>query len=324
MSARAARADNSPQKGGVSNAKTKARVGPGGESATARTRAEGSAVPVKAADSQGPASPTSGRQVTPPSIPVDTEFATRLANEAAPPMVRFRPYQQGVFMDRVSGILILHWSRQIGKSFTLASWAVDRLLTRPGRLVTVLSNSRDNGAEFVAKCAEVCNLMGLAKAKAAGVNLVLTNAGTVVTAASLNTSLFRIYSCIKVSDSLAEGYSYFYAEVRRLKALLDSLEQTNNLPLFFLIDEIFKGTNNRERLLGSEAYIHALLGKNGTGAISTHDLELASLSGLSNFHFADQVRDGQLTFDYKLRPGVSPTTNALRIMRLAGLPVGDV
>jgi len=157
-----------------------------------------------------------------------------------------------------------------------------------------------------------------------GVNLVLTNAGAVVTAASLNTSLFRIYSCIKVSDSLAEGYSYFYAEVRRLKALLDSLEQTNNLPLFFLIDEIFKGTNNRERLLGSEAYIHALLGKHGTGAISTHDLELASLSGLSNFHFADQVRDGQLTFDYKLRPGVSPTTNALRIMRLAGLPVGDV
>lgn len=81
-------------------------------------------------------------------------------------MVRFRPYQRPVFLDRESGILILHWSRQIGKSFTLASWAVDRLLTRPGRLVTVLSNSRDNGAEFVAKCAEVCNLLGLAKAKA--------------------------------------------------------------------------------------------------------------------------------------------------------------
>ncbi len=158
-----------------------------------------------------------------------------------------------------------------------------------------------------------------------GVNLVLANAGAVVNASSLHTSLFRIYSCIKVSDSLAEGYSYFYAEVRRLKALLDALEKTDALPLFFLIDEIFKGTNNRERLLGSEAYIHALAqaGKHGTGAISTHDLELASLSGLSNFHFADQVRDGQLTFDYKLRPGVSPTTNALRIMRLAGLPVGD-
>ncbi len=156
-----------------------------------------------------------------------------------------------------------------------------------------------------------------------GVNLVLANAGAVVNAASLQTSLFRVYTCIKVSDSLAEGYSYFYAEVRRLKQLLDALEQSDALPLFFLIDEIFKGTNNRERLLGSEAYIHALLNKHGTGAISTHDLELASLDGLNNFHFADQVRDGQLTFDYKLRPGISPTTNALRIMHLAGLPVSD-
>lgn len=74
--------------------------------------------------------------------------------------INFRPYQQGIFLDRTTGVVILHWSRQIGKSFTLAAWAVDRLLTRPGRLVTVLSNSRDNGAEFVAKCAEVCNLMG--------------------------------------------------------------------------------------------------------------------------------------------------------------------
>jgi DNA mismatch repair ATPase MutS len=156
-----------------------------------------------------------------------------------------------------------------------------------------------------------------------GVNLVLANAGAVVTADSLQMSLFRIYTCIKVSDSLAEGYSYFYAEVRRLKALLDALEKPDLLPLFFLIDEIFKGTNNRERLLGSEAYIQALLGKHGTGAISTHDLELASLRGLSNYHFADQVCDGQLTFDYKLQVGVSPSTNALRIMRLAGLPIRD-
>jgi hypothetical protein len=77
-------------------------------------------------------------------------------------LIRFRPYQDPVFQDRTSGVLVLHWSRQIGKSFTLASWAVDRLLTRPGRLVTVLSNSRDNGAEFVAKAAEVCNLLGVA------------------------------------------------------------------------------------------------------------------------------------------------------------------
>ncbi|MDB6068140.1 MAG: hypothetical protein JWR26_4348 [Pedosphaera sp.] len=75
-------------------------------------------------------------------------------------LVRFRLFQRPVFEDRRSGVLVLHWSRQIGKSFTLAAWAVDRLLTRPGRLVTVLSNSRDNGAEFLSKCAAICELNG--------------------------------------------------------------------------------------------------------------------------------------------------------------------
>ncbi len=76
-------------------------------------------------------------------------------------MIRFRPYQLPIFLDRTTGILLLHWSRQIGKSFTLAAWAVDRLLTRPGRLVTVLSNSKDNGIEFITKAAEICRMMGV-------------------------------------------------------------------------------------------------------------------------------------------------------------------
>ena len=79
------------------------------------------------------------------------------------PIIQFREYQKPVFLDNETGVLVLHWSRQIGKSFTLAAWAVDRLLTRPGRLVTVLSNSKDNGAEFALKCREVLNLLGVAK-----------------------------------------------------------------------------------------------------------------------------------------------------------------
>ena len=78
---------------------------------------------------------------------------------ALSPIIRFRPFQVPVFADRTSGIQILHWSRQIGKSFVLAAWAVDRCLTRPGRLVTVLSNSKDNGAEFAVKCAEVLRML---------------------------------------------------------------------------------------------------------------------------------------------------------------------
>lgn len=89
-----------------------------------------------------------------------------LAGNSPQPLIRFRTYQAPVFADRSSGILILHWSRQIGKSFTLASWAVDRLLTQlqryPTWLITVLSNSRDNGAEFVLKCHEVCKLIDVA------------------------------------------------------------------------------------------------------------------------------------------------------------------
>ncbi len=81
---------------------------------------------------------------------------------ASQPLIQFRPYQKPVFMDRATGVQVLHWSRQIGKSYTLAAWAVDRLLTRPGRLVTILSNSRANGQELNLKCAEVCQKLGAA------------------------------------------------------------------------------------------------------------------------------------------------------------------
>ena len=158
-----------------------------------------------------------------------------------------------------------------------------------------------------------------------GINLCLAYAGAPVNAQSFSTSLFRIFTTIKVSDSVTEGYSYFYAEVRRLKALLDELHRPNPYPLFFLIDEIFKGTNNRERLIGSRAYIRALAGKNCVGAISTHDLELVRLAdelpGITNYHFREDVVNGEMVFEYKLQNGPSPTTNALKIMQMEGLPI---
>jgi hypothetical protein len=160
-----------------------------------------------------------------------------------------------------------------------------------------------------------------------GVNLSLAYAGGPVCAAHLETRLFRLYTCIAVSDSVVDGISYFYAEVKRLKRLLDALMAQDDLPLFFLIDEIFRATNNRERLIGSRAYVRALAGQHGIGAISTHDLELTRLEveipQLSNFHFREHVQDNQLVFDYLLRPGPSPSTNALHIMRQEGLPVDD-
>jgi hypothetical protein len=158
-----------------------------------------------------------------------------------------------------------------------------------------------------------------------GVNLRLGLCGAPVLAAAMSTIPFRVFASITVTDSVTDGFSFFYAEVRRLKALLEALEQPQPAPVFFLIDEIFRGTNNRERLIGSRAYVQALAGSRGTGAIATHDLELVHLADddpdIRNFHFRDDVQDGRMVFDYKLHPGPCPTTNALRIMALAGLPV---
>ncbi len=160
-----------------------------------------------------------------------------------------------------------------------------------------------------------------------GINLSLAYAGAPVNAEYLETRLFRLFSVIQVTDSLADGISYFYAEVRRLKALIDALEQENELPLFFLIDEIFRGTNNRERQIGSRAYVSMLVGGHGTGLISTHDLELVSIAdqvpNVTNYHFQEQVAKGRMIFDYDLRSGPSKTTNALQIMQMEGLPISS-
>jgi hypothetical protein len=161
--------------------------------------------------------------------------------------------------------------------------------------------------------------------KTVGINLVLAFAGGPVDARRLRTIPFRLITCIRISDSVTDGVSYFYAEVKCLKALLTTLRENDSLPLFYFIDEIFRGTNNRERLIGSQAYIQALAGNRGVGLISTHDLELVNLADkleeLGNFHFRDDVVDGRMIFNYKLHSGPSPTTNALKIMRLEGLPV---
>jgi hypothetical protein len=162
--------------------------------------------------------------------------------------------------------------------------------------------------------------------KTVGLNLALAYAGGPVDARALQTVAFRLFTCMGISDSVTDGISYFYAEVKRLKALLTELERDHPLPLLYAIDEIFRGTNNRERLTGSRAYVRALAGRRGVGLIATHDLELARLAEelpqVENVHFRDQVVGERMVFDYKLHPGQCPTTNALKIMQLEGLPVG--
>ncbi len=186
----------------------------------------------------------------------------------------------------------------------------DFVLHQPGELALITGSNMSGKSTFL---------------RTVGINLCLAYAGGTVCARSFRVAPLRLFTCIRITDSLADGISYFYAEVKCLKALLDALEQDHAYPVIFLIDEIFRGTNNRERLIGSRSYIRALVGKKGAGVLSTHDLELVRLAdempAITNYHFAETITDGRMTFDYTLRPGPSPTTNALTIMQMEGLPV---
>ena len=156
-----------------------------------------------------------------------------------------------------------------------------------------------------------------------GINLALANAGGPVNASSMEIAPLRMFTCIRVADSVNDGISYFYAEVKRLKRMLTELESESEYPMIYFVDEVFRGTNNRERLIGSRELLRQLCMLNGVGLISTHDLELTSLAdemeGVTNFHFRETIENGKMSFDYLLHPGPSPTTNALTIMELEGL-----
>ncbi|MBS1518843.1 MAG: hypothetical protein JSS91_12205 [Bacteroidetes bacterium] len=161
--------------------------------------------------------------------------------------------------------------------------------------------------------------------KTLGINLCLANAGAPVNSKSFLTSVYNLFTCIKVNDSVTDGISYFYAEVKRLSELMDDIRNSGERKIFFLIDEIFKGTNNRERLTGSREFIKYLSGQNCAGFITTHDLELVNISDeintVSNYHFREEISGDKMIFDYKIHKGPCPTTNALKIMEIAGLPV---
>lgn len=186
----------------------------------------------------------------------------------------------------------------------------DLTLDGQGRIVLITGSNMSGKSTFL---------------RTVGINVCLAQAGAPVCAERFHWTWVRIGCCIRVDDSLEAGLSYFYAEVKRLKRLLDAAQERKEAPVLFLIDEIFKGTNNRERLAGSRAYIDALAKSHGFGLVTTHDLELAdleqSIPSLTNAHFQETVQAHQLEFDYRLRPGPCPTTNALRIMALEGLPV---
>lgn len=152
-----------------------------------------------------------------------------------------------------------------------------------------------------------------------GLASVLALAGAPVRAKSVRMAAMTVYASISIGDSLREGKSRFLAEVQRLR---DTLDASLRQPVIFLIDEIFSGTNSRDRQLAADAVVRTLVERRAVGAISTHDIALASIAahGGANVHMASTGRD-PLDFDYQLKLGVTPETNAIAIARMAGVPV---
>jgi MutS domain V len=160
--------------------------------------------------------------------------------------------------------------------------------------------------------------------RSVGVNVVLALAGAPVRAAASRLSPLVLGATLKVEDSLEAGRSRFYAEILRIRTIVDAAR--GPVPLLFLLDEILHGTNSYDRRIGAEAIVRALAEGGAIGLVTTHDLALTELpSRLSapavNMHFEDRLESGRMVFDYRMRPGVVEHSNALALMRAIGLDV---
>jgi DNA mismatch repair ATPase MutS len=183
--------------------------------------------------------------------------------------------------------------------------------------------------------------------RAIGVNLVLAGAGAPVCAASFRTPPLTLWTSMRVQDSLERGVSYFMAELQRLKQVVDAARaaadpwavdgrdgnrrEAGGRRFFYLLDEILQGTNTAERQIAARRIVSYLVESGAIGAVSTHDLTLAEAPALAAHarmvHFTESIVAGDdgpmMTFDYKLRPGIATSTNALRLMQIVGLDLGD-
>lgn len=158
--------------------------------------------------------------------------------------------------------------------------------------------------------------------RSVGVNIVLAMMGSAVCARALTVSNMKVISSMRVNDNLEENTSTFYAELKKLKEVIEAVYRSDKV--FLLLDEILRGTNSADRHTGSKALIKQLIGHNAVGLIATHDLELAKLADdfparLHNYHFDVQVSDGELYFDYKLKRGICTSMNASLLMKKIGI-----
>lgn len=159
--------------------------------------------------------------------------------------------------------------------------------------------------------------------RSVGIAAVLAMAGAPVCARGLRLSTTQVGASIRIADSLQENASRFYAEILRIRQVL---EMSTRGPLLYLLDEVLAGTNSHDRRIGAEAIVRGLVERGAIGLVSTHDLALAQIADslapkAANVHFEDHIEDGKVVFDYRMRPGVVTKSNALELMRSVGIEV---
>lgn len=195
--------------------------------------------------------------------------------------------------------------------------ANDFTLDRGGQLVLITGSNMSGKSSFL---------------RALGANAILAQAGAPVCAAALSLQACRLSTSIQVTDAPEQGLSRFYAEVRRIRRILEQLDAAEAdatlLPRLYLVDEMLSGTNSRERNQASRAIVgHLLSAGRSFGLVTTHDLELVRItddrSRVPLYHFSDRFDGKALHFDYTLRAGHATTTNALHVLRIAGIAVPD-
>ncbi|HEV8059347.1 MAG TPA: hypothetical protein VGP68_05720 [Gemmataceae bacterium] len=160
--------------------------------------------------------------------------------------------------------------------------------------------------------------------RAVGVNTILALAGAPVRAERLRISPLQVGATLRIQDSLQAGRSRFFAEIQRIRQLLDLASQKP--PLLFMLDELLQGTNSHDRLLGAEGVVRALLATGAIGLLTTHDLALTGLVKVfaplaTNVHFQDHFENDIMVFDYCMRPGIVEKSNAVALMRAVGIPI---
>ena len=205
-----------------------------------------------------------------------------------------------VFRAEEMGHPLIPADRRISNSFTSEG---------AGKAIIVTGSNMSGKSTFLRTC---------------GVNAVLAFAGAPVCASAFTVSLVRLHSSMRISDSLEENISSFYAELRRLRAIISGAE--SDPKVFLMLDEILRGTNSDDRYTGSVALIKQLTGYGAVAIVATHDLRLAGLEqelpqSIVNYHFDVKVNDDELFFDYRLTPGICSSFNASLLMKKMGIRV---